>query len=92
MFGFDEMRQNRLHVLPISRARAEREATRRAELVRRRERLMAAIESACSQSTLSEEQIAMALSIVQRRRAQREAEETARRRWPIVTGRAWGEL
>jgi hypothetical protein len=79
-------------ITSFARARAERDAARRVELMRRRERLIVALDRACGQSALGEDDIAAALLIVTQRRATREAELNAQRRWPITHGRAWGEF
>jgi hypothetical protein len=79
-------------ITSLARARAERDAARRAELMRRREVLIAALDRACENSTLSPDDVAAALLIVGQRRARREGESNARRRWPLTHGRAFGEF
>ena len=86
------MAQNALHVLPLAKARAQREADRRAAVSRQREQLIASIDRACEQSTLSFDDVQAALMIVQQRRTQRESEAYARKNWPRITGRHWGEI
>jgi hypothetical protein len=88
------MKQLTQSTLSLSRALAEREARRRREVVGRCENLVAALDAVCEARAhaLSEEQIGAALLIVMQRRAAQAADEEARRRWPIVTGRNWGEL
>lgn len=78
--------------LSMTRARAQREADARARIARERERLIAALDRVCSQSTLGEDNVQAALLTVAARRARSEAEANARRRWPHITGRNWGEF